>query len=322
MFYAGEVPTAGKMNDELGVATFFAGAKVRASQLETFVATESVRAQELNRIYSDGGSTPPPDPDPGGGTPADPGEALWIGPTAGKNHFNVGIGNSGGSGSGTTHTDQDDIANGFTNNPKFILTGIGDVQFRIGVNDGRTSENTQYPRSELRELTLSGANAAWNGSSGTHYMKGRSRITHVAATKPWVCFFQIHDSSSDLVRVQTETGGSGPTGLRIRARRSPPSGGSEVITTILNSYTVGQWLDWDIRIVNGTLSISLDGTQVLNASGMGTSGCYFKTGCYAQSNATTEGGDTSQFFSVEIAKGSLECWHTGYAAPTTPVFTG
>src|SRR5690606_15459461 len=78
------------------------------------------------------------------GTPANPGEALWIGPGLGKNHYNVGIGIDNGAEDGyqpgdTVHTDQDDIEAGFVNDPKFILTPNGDVQFRIGVNDGRTS---------------------------------------------------------------------------------------------------------------------------------------------------------------------------------------
>lgn len=327
MFYAGQAPTAGEMNAQIGVTTWRAGQKGRESQLDPtrFSVGERLPAAALNLSFPDGGDVvePPPDPGGGGGTPANPGEALWIGAAGGKNHFNVGIGQ--GTSGGTNHTDtsQAGIEGGFTDSPEFILTSAGDVQFRIGVGAGRTSTGTKYPRSELREFREDGTTRAdWNGSSGTHYMKGRSRITHVAATKPWVCFFQIHDAKSDLVRVQTESGGSGPTGLKIVARRTPPGSSSEIATTIRNAYTLNTWIDWDIRIVNGTLSISLDGSQVLSASGMGATGCYMKTGCYAQSNTDTEGGDTSQFFAVEIAKGSLECWHTGYVNPTTPVFTG
>lgn len=330
MFFAGRSSTtAGRFNTELDVATFRAGQKVRVSELdETFAAGERLRAWELNQAFETGSGGGDPDPTPGG-TPANPGEALWIGNDSGKNHFNIGIGDtdalhlsSGWSSDDHDDYDQDAIEGGFSESPKFFVLPSGNMQFRIGVNDGRTSTGTSYPRSELRELELDGDNAAWNGSSGTHYMKGRSRITRVAATKPSVCFFQIHDSSSDLVRVQTESGGDGPTGLRIRARRTPPSGGSEITTTIRSAYTLGDWMSWDIRIVSGTLSITLDGTQVLSAGSFGTTGCYFKTGCYAQSNTSTEGGDDSQFFIVEMEKGSLQCWHTGYATPTTPVFTG
>src|SRR5690606_36153656 len=146
------------------------------------------------------------------GTPANPGEALWIGPGLGKNHYNVGIGIDNGAEDGyqpgdTVHTDQDDIEAGFVNDPKFILTPNGDVQFRIGVNDGRTSTGTDYPRSELRELDEDGDLAAWHGGSGTHYQKWRFRVTHVAATKPWVCVGQIHDPDTDNIRIQVEDSG-------------------------------------------------------------------------------------------------------------------
>src|SRR5690606_29049057 len=86
----------------------------------------------------------------GGGMPVSPGDALWIGPGSGKNHFNVGIGIPDGNEDGyqdgdTIHIDQDEIEDGFVQDPNFILTENGDVQFRIGVNDGRTSQGTNYP---------------------------------------------------------------------------------------------------------------------------------------------------------------------------------
>ena len=81
--------------------------------------------------------------------PADPGEALWIGAAAGKNHYNIGIGGPNG---GTDHTDypQSQIEDGFAQDPEFCLNSDGDIQFRMKVENGRTSTNTKYPRSELR----------------------------------------------------------------------------------------------------------------------------------------------------------------------------
>lgn len=332
MFLAGLATIkAADFNTELEVTTFRAGQKVRASYLDNvFEPGLKLRAQSMNAALGTGGG-PGPDPDPEpGGTPANPGEALWIGPGAGKNHFNIGIGDtdalhldSGWSSDDHDDYDQDLIEDGFTEDEKFELTSEGNARFGIGVNDGRTSEGTNYPRSELRELTPSGSNAAWDGGTGVHYMRGRSRVTSVASLKPWVVFFQIHDSSSDLIRVMTESGGSGSTGLRIRARRTPPGGGSEITTTLRPSYEIGEWLDWEIRVENGDLRVIINDAVVLNVPGGGdTTGCYFKAGCYAQSNTETEDGDDEQFFAVEIEKGSFQAWHTGYATPTEPVFTG
>jgi hypothetical protein len=249
--------------------------------------------------------------------PADMGEALWIGAAAGKNHYNVGIGQPEG---GTAHEDysQSVIEDGFSQDPEFTLNADGDAQFRMYVENGRTSENTKYPRSELREFQLNGTTrAAWNSGSGTHYMKGRSRIDTVPSAKPWVVFFQCHDAESDLARVQLENGA-------IVCRRSPPGGGSEVRTVIKTSYSLGTWIEWEMRFVSGTMTILLDGATVLTASGMGTSGCYFKTGCYNQVSSASDGGGATpgQYCQVTMERGSLVTWHTGYPEPTTPVFTG
>src|SRR5690606_39755023 len=104
--------------------------------------------------------------------------------------------------------------------------------------------NTKYPRTELREFEEPDENggdpdsdrAAWDGSSGTHWMKGRSRVKQVAREKPWVCFFQIHDADSDLIRIQTEKKGNG---LCLAARWTPNSGGEQ--RKELMDYQLGQW---------------------------------------------------------------------------------
>lgn len=262
--------------------------------------------------------------------PANPGEALWIGASGGMNHYNVGIGRPGG---GTNHDDFDmeAIEEGFAEEPWFCLTENGDVQFQMNVDYGRTSLGTRYARSELRELTASGARAAWNSGSGTHYMKGRSRVMRVAPTgnKPEVCFFQCHDASSDLVRVITTSGGGGAQGLRLRALWTPPSNPDyEGSAIIMAAYDLGQWVDWEMRFVNGRCYLFLNGQDVTPAElaqeNMGTTGCYFKTGCYNQANTDAErgGADPGDYFTVELAKGTLETWHTGYPTPTDPVYTG
>lgn len=248
--------------------------------------------------------------------PANPGEALWIGGAGGKNHYNIGI---GGPGSSTDHTDhsQSEIEDGFTLASYFYLDSNSDVVFKQLVENGHTSANTKYSRTELRELQPNGtSNAAWDGRTGTHYMQGRSKIDHVPSAKPWVCFFQVHDSSSDLARVQTEDGA-------IICRRTPP-GGSEIRTVIASSYTIGAWIDWEMRIVSGTLTVKLNGATVLTAAGMGETGCYFKFGCYNQVSNASDGGGASpgEYCQVTVQRGSAVTWHSGYTTPTTPVFTG
>ena len=257
--------------------------------------------------------------------PANPGQALWIGGAGGKNHANVGIGQ--GTSGGTNHTDftQAAIEDGYTDPDKFFLNADGNPVFRINASAGRTSTNTEHPRSECREQTANGASAAWDGRSGEHWLKARCRIITVTTNRPWVCFGQIHGSSSspntsDLIRLQSEGDVGTSTNLSLIARRTPP-GGSEIRTVLRTGYNVGTWFDYEIRHSGGLLTVKLDGVQVLSASGMGQIDDYFKYGCYLQDNVE-KGAGTNDWGAVEFERGSVQVWHTGYPSPTVPVFTG
>src|SRR5690606_27621348 len=201
----------------------------------------------------------------------------------------------------------------------------GNVEFRVKLTEGRTSNNTKYPRTELREFEEPDEHggdpdshrAAWDGSAGTHWMQGRTRVKQVTREEHGVCFFQIHDADSDLVRIQTEKKGNG---LCLVARWTPNSGGEQ--RKELMDYQLGQWVDWYLEVVNGRCRVVIDNQELLNVSGMGRSGCYFKHGAYAQSavnNVTdTENGDGNQWFVVETESGSFQTWHTGYDDPAIP----
>jgi len=320
MFVAGQHVTAGEMNTEFAVDTWTAGRKVRLSALsEDYAAGDPIRAADMNTLAGGGGPGP-------SGTPANMGEALWIGEEPGKNHFNVGVGDEGG---GTNHTDYDVdvIEGGLSVDDRFTLTSDGEAnaQFRMYVDYGRTSEGTQYARSELRELDEEGDNAAWDSDDGQHFCEAVSRVLRVAPTgdKPEVCIFQTHDASSDLMRIITTDGGGGADGLRLEILWTPP-GGDEESEIIMPTYELGQWVSWRQEFDDGQARVILDDEIVWQENNMGTTGCYFKCGCYNQANTDPSRGgcDPGDYFDVQIMKGTLRHWHTGWATPTTPVFTG
>src|SRR5690606_11914261 len=284
----------------------------------------------------DGGDDEDPGLPPQNRRPANPGEALWIGDDPGKNHFNIGIGQDNAGVSGDTNHldwDQDEIEGGFYSPDRFYLVEEGEhtwVRFKINAGAGRTSSGTQYPRSELRELEPDGGRIGWGGRRGWRRMKGISRVSQVTSVRPWVCFFQIHDASSDLIRVQTEGDPGQTSGLRLRARWTPP-GGSDDQTTLPGwdgTYDVGDVLAWEIWIGgptsadDGRCRIWINESLVLDLEDMGADGCYFKAGCYLQSNTHTRGEDPDDTASADILAGSFQVWHTGYPEPTEPVFTG
>jgi hypothetical protein len=234
-----------------------------------------------------------------------PGQVLNIGTGDGQNHFNVGIGRPSG------HTDYSPatIEGGYESDPEFIATPDGlAVQFRVEMDAATTSSGTDYPRSELREYNEAGTGqASWDGGTGNHYMEGISRVTHLPPVKPWAVFCQIHDSSSDLIRVQTE--GTSTSALKLVARNTPP-GGSEETVTVQASYTLGDDIHWRLEVTDGAGTLYIGGVAVRSFPADQT-GCYFKAGCYAQSNDTID--SASEYASIELR--NLVHGHTGWPEP-------
>jgi hypothetical protein len=153
------------------------------------------------------------------------------------------------------------------------------VVFRVPMNGGKTSSNTKYPRTELREYQSNGTTkASWNGGSGTHVMSGRTRVLHMESGKPEVVVAQIHDGDDDTLQIRVE-------GTTWRA-----SINGTKHSTSLGTFSTGTEVAWEIRLSGGTLTIRINGsTKITTSPGYG-SGQYFKVGMYAQQNNTSDGG--------------------------------
>lgn len=293
-------------------------------QLDNFDGTDQTPAKfevEWARVFSltpqgGGGTTG------GGGTggtgtgtgiPANPGQALWIGATAGKNHYNVGIAEST-----SAHVDHSgaEIESGFSSQWFTLSPDKLWTIFKVQIDGATTSSGTKYARSELRELGPNNVDkAAWDGSNGTHTLEHLSKVMHVPPNKSSVCASQVHDASSDLARLQTE-GSNGS--LHLVLRNTPPGSSSETVRTVQASYTIGANIAVKWSIVNGNGTLTVNGTNWTFPAAI--SGCYFKYGAYAQTNETID--SASEYCEVWVQQGTSKTWHTGYAAPTTPVYTG
>src|SRR5690606_12628357 len=67
-----------------------------------------------------------------------------------------------------------------------------------------STENSKYPRSELREMTPSGGPAAWSNTSGEHHMAVDLTITKIPVVKPHLVVGQIHDKDDDVIMIRLE----------------------------------------------------------------------------------------------------------------------
>jgi hypothetical protein len=219
------------------------------------------------------------------GTPA---QILNIGTGSTQNYFNEGIGYSSGHVNKTMASIIDGTA---TDSPYFTPNTAGNaVQFQVFCNGATTSTGTHYARSELRELLQDGkTNQAFKASTGTHILSGSSKVTHLPAHRPYACLAQMHDASSDCIMIMCDNGNGnfvvgGTQALWCKIM------GSYTSTPLLTPYTLGTEFSWQFKLVNGVLTVSINGTVKLTDSTTFTSQTasdkYFKAGMYVQASSS------------------------------------
>ena len=153
----------------------------------------------------------------------------------------------------------------------FHVDGAG-VAFTADAG-GVTTENSTYPRSELREMN-GAKKAGWSDTSGVHTMEVREAVTALPTAKPDVVAAQIHDASSDVIEVRLE-------GARLLVKN-----GTDDSDTVLDpNYVLGTPYDLRVVAAGGHVVVSYNGVQKADLALSG-SGWYFKAGSYVQSNPT------------------------------------
>lgn len=174
----------------------------------------------------------------------------------------------------------------------FTVNSAGGVVFRARVDGARTSSNTKYPRSELREMTDRGEKrASWSNKSsgdGVHRMTMEAAITAAPPTKPHVVAAQIHDSSDDVMMV------------RLYGKRLVVDANDSKVQLLLDDdYTLGERFTVSITASNGNIRVVYNGKRTVDHR-FGGSGMYFKAGCYTLSNTSYDRAD--RFGEVVIYK--------------------
>jgi hypothetical protein len=136
---------------------------------------------------------------------------------------------------------------------------------------GATTENSHYPRSELREMT-GGENASWDGRSGTHTMELDQAITKTPSTKPDVIAGQIHGGDDDVMQIHL----SGST-LTVKYA----DGKKDVVLD--PSYKLGERFRVKIQSAKGQVKVWFNGALKADLPIYGAES-YFKAGAYVNSN--------------------------------------
>lgn len=162
--------------------------------------------------------------------------------------------------------------------PWFMLnhdkTGI---IFRAPVNAPTTS-NSDYPRSELREMMDNGKEeAVWSTTSGTHTLFLDEAITAVPKNKKHVVAGQIHGDDDDLLVIRLEDS-------KLYVTRSKSN-----VYTLDENYTLGKRFTVKFVASDGEIAVYYnDAPTPVHILKKKVSEAYFKVGVYTQSNCETE----------------------------------
>lgn len=192
-----------------------------------------------------------------------------------------------------TEVSQSALAGGFAN-PYFQFDAKGALVFWCPAA-GATTENTKYPRSELREmLDADDPSVNWM-SKGTHTLNARCRVLQVPSN-PKVVIGQIHGYSGKarpLVKLQYYKG-------RVEALvKSSPTKGKDIKLT-WPDVGLDEDIEYEIKVQDDLLVLTVNGmTQTQNLKENDPSwldeSFYFKAGVYPQDNEgpPTEGSRVS-----------------------------
>lgn len=168
----------------------------------------------------------------------------------------------------------------FYREPRFFYVDpIGEgVVFRAPVG-GVTTSGSDYPRSELREMTDGGKKeASWSAKSGTHVMTITEAITALPPNKPEVVAGQIHDEEDDIVM------------LRLSGKRLFVEADGDDVGTLDPAYELGTAFTTQFMATRGRIQVSYNGLKTVEIKRSGKN-YYFKAGCYTQSNSDKDDDD-------------------------------
>ncbi|KKQ48798.1 MAG: Alginate lyase 2 [Candidatus Shapirobacteria bacterium GW2011_GWE1_38_10] len=166
---------------------------------------------------------------------------------------------------------------GFELNPWFIaLPEARAIRFRAAVN-GVTTGGSDYPRTELREMTDSETKASWSSENGKHSLYIEQAITAVPSTKRDVVAGQIHDDERDVIVIRLDY----PV-LHVRINGTN-------VQTLDPNYTLGKRFNIRFEVNDNQTKVYYNNsTEPVYTLSKNYSGAYFKAGVYTQSNCDKE----------------------------------
>lgn len=146
------------------------------------------------------------------------------------------------------------------------------VLFRASCS-GLGTENSKFPRSELRQMQPGGRDEIeWStDDDAVHVMEVEQAILHVPVVKPHVVCAQIHDKDDDVIMIRLED-----KKLFVERNKSDD-------VRLDSNYQIGDKFKLRVAAGKGHVKVWYNDEQKMDLKVV-KKGCYFKVGCYTQSN--------------------------------------
>ena len=171
----------------------------------------------------------------------------------------------------------------FSDSRYFFVNESGDgVVFRAPCG-GVSTKGSKFPRCELREMTKAGTKrAAWsNDDKQSHTLNVKLAITKTPPVKNHLVCAQIHNADDDVMMIRLE-------GTKLFIERN------DVGDIMLDrKYVAGTRVELKIESASGHVKVWYNGEQKMDWK-TSEAGCYFKAGCYTQSNLSK--GDAAESY--------------------------
>jgi len=174
------------------------------------------------------------------------------------------------------------------------------VVFRTPVG-GAIQPGSEFPRTELREITGTGEAASWSNIRGLHSMTIRQEITATPALRPSLVAGQIHSDKRYIMLAVLD-------GARLYIKAD-----DRVIGVLDDNYRLGTVFNLRFDAHDGRIRVYYNNDLKVDYETV-CDRCYFKAGCYLQANPQSgngEGGpDVSRLDFGEVRIRDLVVKHT------------
>ena len=183
----------------------------------------------------------------------------------------------------------------------YFYTGTDGAMTFWAPENGVHTANSNYPRSELREVNSNGSLADW-ALPGVHQLQATLRVVSVTSH---VCVGQIHlgtggSSTKPLVELYYFANGS----IELGSEKSPSGG--QTLHPITNVPLGTKW-SYTITVSGGnTVNLTVNGSTTHYAipSSFDTYNMYFKAGSYNQSSSSSStNGARVAFYALSVHHG-------------------